>query len=51
LVGHTGFREAPLRDGTPAAGWKLADSKLATTGVFIATYEPAGEIKKGSFAE
>ena len=37
-------------DGTPAAGWKLTDSKIATTGVVIATYEPAGEIRKGSFA-
>jgi dihydrofolate reductase len=38
-------------DDTPAAGWKLTDSTIATTGVIIATYEPAGEIKKGSFAE
>lgn len=37
-------------DGTPAAGWKLADSKIATTGVIIASYEPAGAIKKGSFS-
>lgn len=39
-----------LVEGTPAAGWKLVDSKIATTGVVIATYEPAGAIKKGSFA-
>jgi dihydrofolate reductase len=38
-------------DGTPAAGWKLVHSKAAPAGVIIATYEPAGEIKKGSFAE
>jgi len=37
-------------DGAPAAGWKLADSRITTTGVIIATYEPAGEVKKGSFA-
>lgn len=37
--------------GTPAEGWKLADSTIATTGVIIGIYEPAGEIKKGSFAE
>jgi dihydrofolate reductase len=37
-------------DGTPAAGWQLAESKIATTGVIIATYQPAGEIKRGSFA-
>lgn len=38
-------------DGTPAAGWRLADSTIATTGVIIGTYEPAGAIKAGSFAE
>jgi hypothetical protein len=38
-------------DGTPASGWTLTDSKIAATGVIIGTYEPAGEIKKGSFAE
>ena len=29
---------------------KLIDSKTSTTGVIIATYEPAGELKTGSFA-
>lgn len=38
-------------DGTPGAGWKLADSKVSPSGVIIASYEPAGEIRKGSFAE
>jgi dihydrofolate reductase len=38
-------------EGTRPAGFKLIDSKTATTGVIIATYEPAGEIKIGSFAE
>ena len=37
-------------DRTPAAGWKVVDSQTSTTGVVIGTYEPAGEIKKGSFA-
>ena len=37
--------------GTRPAGWKLADAKIASTGVLIACYEPAGAIKKGSFAE
>ena len=37
-------------DDTPASGWKLIDSKTATTGVVIAAYEPAGEIKKGSMS-
>ena len=29
---------------------RLIDSKISTTGVIIATYEPAGELKTGSFA-
>lgn len=35
-------------DGTIPSGLKLVDSKVSTTGVIIATYEPAGEIKLGS---
>ena len=37
-------------EGTHPAGLKLIDSKTSTTGVIIATYEPAGELKTGSFA-
>jgi dihydrofolate reductase len=37
-------------DGTIPSGLKLVDSKVATTGVVIGTYEPAGEIVTGSFA-
>jgi dihydrofolate reductase len=37
-------------DGTTPTGLELVDSKMSTTGVIIATYRPAGEIKKGSFA-
>lgn len=37
-------------DGTIPAGLKLVDSKVSTTGVVMATYEPAGEIATGSFA-
>jgi dihydrofolate reductase len=37
--------------GTQPRGWRLADSTVAGTGVIIATYEPAGAIRKGSFAE
>ena len=36
--------------GTQPAGLKLVDSKISTTGVIIATYEPAGELKTGTFA-
>ena len=37
-------------DGTIPAGLKLTDHKVSSTGVVIATYEPAGEIVPGSFA-
>ncbi len=37
-------------DGTVPAGLRLVDTKTSTTGVIIATYERAGEIKYGSFA-
>ena len=36
-------------DGTIAAGLKLVDSKVSTTGVTINTYERAGDIARGSF--
>jgi dihydrofolate reductase len=38
-------------DGTIPAGLRLVDSKVATTGVVIGSYEPAGEIVTGSFAQ
>jgi dihydrofolate reductase len=37
-------------EGTNPSGLKLVDSKVSSTGVIIATYEPAGELKTGSFA-
>jgi len=37
-------------DGTVPAGLKRIDSKISTTGVVIGTYEPAGEVRIGSFA-
>lgn len=36
-------------EGTQPAHLKLIDSKISTTGVIIATYEPTGELKTGSF--
>ncbi len=36
-------------EGTQPVGLKLINSKTSTTGVIIATYEPAGELKTGSF--
>ncbi len=35
-------------EGTQADGFKLTDSTISTTGVVIATYEPAGPLKAGS---
>ncbi len=37
-------------DGTLPAGLKLVDSTLSTTGVVMATFEPAGDVVPGSFA-
>jgi len=37
-------------EGTVPTGFKLTDSKVSTTGVFIATYERGGKIETGSFA-
>ena len=37
-------------EGTKPQSLKLADSKVATTGVTIGTYEPAGDLVTGSFS-
>jgi dihydrofolate reductase len=37
-------------DGTAPSALKLVNSRVSTTGVVIATYEPAGDIVTGSFA-
>ena len=36
-------------DGTIPATLRLVDSKVSKTGVFMGTYEPAGEVVTGSF--
>ncbi len=36
-------------NGTIPAGLRLVDSKVSSTGVTINTYEPAGDIERGSF--
>jgi len=36
-------------DGVKSGAMKLVDSKVSTTGVIIATYEPAGPVPIGSF--
>jgi dihydrofolate reductase len=37
-------------DGTIPSALRLVESEVSTTGVVIATYEPAGEVVTGSFA-
>ncbi len=37
-------------EGAVPAGLRLVDSRVSTTGVIIATYQPAGELPIGSFA-
>ena len=37
-------------EGTVPSGLRLVDSRVSTTGVFIGTYEPAGDVVTGSFA-
>ena len=36
-------------DGTIPASLRLVDSKVSATGVFVGTYEPAGEVVTASF--
>ena len=38
-------------DGIQAQGFRLVDSKVAKTGVIIATYEPAGPLETGSIGD
>ena len=38
-------------EGAQPQSWKLVDSRISPKGVIIATYEPAGQLKTGSFGE
>ena len=38
-------------DGTPPATFKLIEHRVTSNGVAMATYEPAGEVQTGSFAD
>jgi dihydrofolate reductase len=44
-----GQRKRLFEDGTVPATLRLVDSKVSRTGVFMGTYEPAGEVVTGSF--
>jgi dihydrofolate reductase len=48
---HLGQGKKLFRDGGKAASLRLTSSSSTSTGVVIATYEPAGEVQVGSFAE
>lgn len=37
--------------GTPSGAWKMLDHRVSSTGVVIASYEPAGAIPIGSFQQ
>jgi len=47
---HLGEGKKLFRDGTRAAALRLTSTKTTSTGVLVATYEPAGEVRLGSFA-
>lgn len=38
-------------EGTPPFAMRMASSQVSATGVTIATYEPAGEVRTGSFQQ
>jgi dihydrofolate reductase len=45
-----GIGKRLFAEGTIPASFKLIDSKTSTTGVIVANYERAGNVKTGSFA-
>jgi dihydrofolate reductase len=47
---HVGAGKRLFRDGTPAAGLRLIRSTTTGAGVVIASYEPAGQVRTGSYA-
>ena len=47
---HLGSGQRLFRDGTKAAALRLTGSTTTSAGVIIATYEPAGPPKYGTFA-
>lgn len=47
---HLGSGKKLFEDGLPAAALRLLSCSTTSTGVVIATYEPAGPVQHGSFA-
>jgi dihydrofolate reductase len=48
---HLGSGKKLFRDGTPPAALRLTGTKTTGTGVVISTYEPAGPVRYGSYAD
>ena len=47
---HVGSGKKFFADGTTAGALRLVDTTTTSTGVIIATYEPAGPVQHGSYA-
>jgi dihydrofolate reductase len=47
---HLGSGKKLFRDGARAAALRLTGATTTSTGVIIATYEPAGPVRHGSYA-
>ena len=47
---HVGRGKKLFRDDIKAASLRLTSSRTSSTGVIIATYQPAGPVRQGSFA-
>jgi len=48
---HVGKGKKLFGDGTKAAALRLTSTSTTSAGVLIATYQPAGPVRQGSFAE
>jgi dihydrofolate reductase len=47
---HLGSGKKLFRDGAKAAALRLVRATMSSTGVIIATYQPAGPVQYGSYA-
>jgi hypothetical protein len=47
---HLGSGKKLFRDGARAAALRLISTSATSTGVVIATYQPAGPVQHGSYA-
>ncbi|HEX3311283.1 MAG TPA: dihydrofolate reductase family protein, partial [Streptosporangiaceae bacterium] len=47
---HLGIGKKLFRDGATAAALRLVSASTTSTGVVIATYQPAGPVQTGSYA-